>query len=186
MLRDGPAVGPVVAVASVVAVAVGGVGVRAAWRAGWPVTATATCGLVGLLVSPVSWSHHWVWTTPLVAGIVLEVGTTALGVVAAALGVTVSVGAHWALPQWDTRELSWTWWMQLVGNGYVWLGLVTLGAVTAAGVRATHRCARPGAGPATATTRREPAGSSTSRSAGSATTRRTGIRTGRRCSPAPS
>jgi alpha-1,2-mannosyltransferase len=33
-------------------------------RAGRPVYGWLTCALTGLLVSPVSWDHHWVWVAP--------------------------------------------------------------------------------------------------------------------------
>jgi alpha-1,2-mannosyltransferase len=33
-------------------------------RAGRPVHGWLTCALTGLLVSPVSWDHHWVWVAP--------------------------------------------------------------------------------------------------------------------------
>jgi glycosyl transferase family 87 len=36
-------------------------------RAGYPVPALLTTALTGLLVSPVSWDHHWVWIAPAVA-----------------------------------------------------------------------------------------------------------------------
>jgi alpha-1,2-mannosyltransferase len=35
-------------------------------RAGHRVVAVLTCALTGLLVSPISWDHHWVWVTPAV------------------------------------------------------------------------------------------------------------------------
>ncbi len=35
-------------------------------RAGQPVAGILTCALTGLLVSPVSWDHHWVWIVPIV------------------------------------------------------------------------------------------------------------------------
>jgi alpha-1,2-mannosyltransferase len=35
-------------------------------RAGQPVLALITCALTGLLVSPVSWDHHWVWIVPVI------------------------------------------------------------------------------------------------------------------------
>src|ERR1019366_9568298 len=31
------------------------------YRAGQPVPAMLACALTGLLVSPLSWDHHWVW-----------------------------------------------------------------------------------------------------------------------------
>jgi len=36
-------------------------------RAGYPVPALLATALTGLLVSPVSWDHHWVWVAPAVA-----------------------------------------------------------------------------------------------------------------------
>ena len=43
--------------------------VAAAWlyRAGQPVPAMLACALTGLLVSPLSWDHHWVWVAPGIA-----------------------------------------------------------------------------------------------------------------------
>ncbi len=34
-------------------------------RAGHPVAGVLTCALTGLLASPVSWDHHWVWIVPI-------------------------------------------------------------------------------------------------------------------------
>ena len=36
-------------------------------RSGWPVHGWLTCALTGLIVSPVSWDHHWVWVAPALA-----------------------------------------------------------------------------------------------------------------------
>jgi alpha-1,2-mannosyltransferase len=33
-------------------------------RSGRPVYGWLTCALTGLLVSPISWDHHWVWVVP--------------------------------------------------------------------------------------------------------------------------
>lgn len=49
------------------AVVVGAVGVIAAAlldRKGYPVPGLLTAALTGLLVSPISWDHHWVWIAP--------------------------------------------------------------------------------------------------------------------------
>jgi len=40
-------------------------------RAGHPVMGVLACALTGLLVSPISWDHHWVWIVP---GVVALVG----------------------------------------------------------------------------------------------------------------
>jgi alpha-1,2-mannosyltransferase len=44
----------------------------AAWlhRDGYPMLGLLTCALTGLLISPVSWVHHWVWVAPWLAAIV--------------------------------------------------------------------------------------------------------------------
>jgi len=135
LLRDGPAVGPVTAVLTLVVVAVGASAVAGCWRAGWRLTAVCACGLVGLLVSPISWSHHWIWSVPLVLGLALEVRSRAARACAWALLTAVAIGAHWYLPQWDDRELAWSWWMDVVGNLYGYLGLVILFVLAGTGVR---------------------------------------------------
>lgn len=46
--------------------------VTRATRSGHPLTVVSVTGLTGLLVSRASWSHHWVWTIPLLAALLLE------------------------------------------------------------------------------------------------------------------
>ncbi len=82
-------------------------------------TALVAVAAAGLLISPVSWSHHWVWIAP--ALLVLHGGVR---VVVAAV---FAAGPHWLLPSAGDRELAWTWWQHLIGNSYVWLGLAFLG-----------------------------------------------------------
>ncbi|HEX3923529.1 MAG TPA: glycosyltransferase 87 family protein [Streptosporangiaceae bacterium] len=48
----------------VVVTAVGLVTAAALHRGGRPVPGWLTCALTGLLVSPISWDHHWVWIVP--------------------------------------------------------------------------------------------------------------------------
>lgn len=36
-------------------------------RAGYPTAGIVTCALTALLVSPISWDHHWVWVVPGIA-----------------------------------------------------------------------------------------------------------------------
>jgi alpha-1,2-mannosyltransferase len=64
LLDSGPAAQPYWAAASVV-VAIAGLALAAlAARRGQEMIGILTCALTGLLVSPVSWSHHWVWIAP--------------------------------------------------------------------------------------------------------------------------
>lgn len=43
----------------------------AAWlhRDGYPMLGLLTCALTGLLISPISWLHHWVWVAPWLAAL---------------------------------------------------------------------------------------------------------------------
>jgi alpha-1,2-mannosyltransferase len=53
--------------AAVVALALGLTAAYLFDRAGYPVPALLATALAGLLASPVSWDHHWVWIAPAVA-----------------------------------------------------------------------------------------------------------------------
>jgi alpha-1,2-mannosyltransferase len=110
---------------------------RRVLRADEPALAVVCVALFGLVVSPVSWSHHWVWVLPavLVTGIlgwrrrnVALIAVTAIGV---------------ALMRWTPidllpkhHEASAVWWRQLAGMSYVWWALAVL---VAAGVTVTAR-----------------------------------------------
>lgn len=68
-LTHNPAPGPVWA-ASALLTAVAGLAVAArAHRHGRPALGLVCAAVTALLVSPVSWSHHWVWCVPLLAGL---------------------------------------------------------------------------------------------------------------------
>ena len=53
--------------AAVLVVIAGLVTAALLYRAGQPVPAMLACALTGLLVSPLSWDHHWVWVAPGIA-----------------------------------------------------------------------------------------------------------------------
>lgn len=86
--------------------------------------------LLILFVSPVSWTHHWVWVAPafLVAAHALasqprdKRKLSAFGVVF----VIFSIGPTWLLPRTKDRELGWGWWQHLIGNSYLIVGLSVL------------------------------------------------------------
>lgn len=86
-------------------------------------------GILGLLLSPISWSHHWVWGIPALALLIgagylrrdwpmLLIGTLAAGF--------FTTGPHWKVPQGYGRELRWNIFEHLVGNAYVYFGLALL------------------------------------------------------------
>ncbi|MFD6238833.1 glycosyltransferase 87 family protein [Streptomyces diastaticus] len=89
----------------------------------WPVLVTA---VTGLLVSPISWSHHWVWCVPLLV-VLLTRGNRLL---AAALTVLFLARPHWILPHQGDLDLHFPWWQQPLGAPYPVLGLGLLAAAT--------------------------------------------------------
>ena len=119
-----------------------GVTVWAARRvldAGEPTLAVICIALFGLVVSPVSWSHHWVWMLPAV----LVTGVMAWRRRNAALAAVVAAGL--ALMVWTPIDLlpkhhesTAAWWRQLVGASYVWWALAT---IVTAGLAVTARSA---------------------------------------------
>ena len=121
---------------------------RRVLRADEPTLAVICIALFGLVVSPVSWSHHWVWMLPTVvvtAVLAWRHRNAALAVISAA-GIALMV---WTpidlLPK--HHELGAVWWRQLAGVPYLWWALAAIvtagatvavsGATTAAAPRAS-------------------------------------------------
>ncbi len=122
---DGTAVW-VVSVLTVVAL--GWLAVHRTRAAGDDLGALVATAVAGLLASPVSWSHHWVWAVVALAWVAPRFRTWQWpGRVAAAAGLLLFVlPPHWILPNRYDRELDWSWWQHIVGNEYVWCGLALL------------------------------------------------------------
>ena len=82
--------------------------------------------VLGLLISPISWSHHWVWCLPVlmsVAAATWRWRSTALGIAGAA-GVLVFVLAmQWWFPEQNHVEQNWPTWAKAVGSSYTWWAL---------------------------------------------------------------
>ncbi|MFC7548442.1 glycosyltransferase 87 family protein [Plantactinospora sp. GCM10030261] len=95
---------------------------RYARRGDWLAAATAT-GVTGLLVSPISWSHHWVWIVPALALLVRDGAR-----VAAAAGYAVfAVAPHWLTPHdGGPDQYGWHGLVTVVANCYLIAGLVLL------------------------------------------------------------
>lgn len=113
------------------------VGLAVAWwwsRRGAELAAIVAVALTGLLVSPVSWSHHWVWVVPV---LVLAVDAALRGppwrwalpavVVAVFSAVAPPRGLIWLVPNEDDRELAWNLGQAILGNLYLVAGLGVLG-----------------------------------------------------------
>jgi alpha-1,2-mannosyltransferase len=99
---------------------------------GKPVTMLALAACTELLVSPVSWSHHWVWASPVLMCALIKGWrlrpTQGWRYFATALAVTSVFLAEPQLwfPHQNNLELGWGWWEQIIGSAYVWVAVVTL------------------------------------------------------------
>ena len=127
---------------------------RRVLRAGEPVLALICVALFGLVVSPVSWSHHWVWVLPTVlvtGGAGLAAAQRRPGRRQRRRGGADGVDADRPdaqAPRGDRGSL----WRQLAGVSYVWWALAVIVAagatvtVRSAVARATRRTAARCAG----------------------------------------
>ncbi len=126
----------------------------AAWlhKDGFPMLGLATCALTGLLISPISWLHHWVWVAPWLAALTAMAirsrgaGRRSWTVMAVLIGLVFADGPTLAFITGSQRELnvvtdvpmkhplSWHGIELLAGNVYVLAGLAGLLAVFGWGV----------------------------------------------------
>lgn len=113
-------------------VAAGWVAVRRLRRAGQDVCALLAVAATGLLASPVSWSHHYVWVVPALVWCVYRVlRTPRLWPLFVALAAVFIYGPHWLVASRQDHLPHWGLGAQIVGNGYVWVAvLVLLAAVS--------------------------------------------------------
>jgi alpha-1,2-mannosyltransferase len=116
-------------------VAVAGVWAAMLWhRLGDVRLAVNLCGVAGLLASPVSWLHHFVWVVPLAMSLVerRQIGPRSLPTWFLALGWLfvgwVVVAPFTDLPNGADVELQWDWSQHLLASITAVLGLVLLAA----------------------------------------------------------
>lgn len=94
-----------------------------------PVLAVLGTGLLALLISPTSWSDHWVWCVPAILvmlGYTVRMRSPIWGVVLLVTGATVLTGTFRLMPAGPP----WTAMQHVVGNPYLVLGLVLVVALT--------------------------------------------------------
>jgi alpha-1,2-mannosyltransferase len=97
-----------------------------------PALALVTVAGFALLVSPTSWSHHWVWIAPALLVVVaraVRTGSPGWAGAAAVLAVTFYLAPFRWLPHEREQELTWTTAQQWVGATYVVVGVLALVAV---------------------------------------------------------
>lgn len=82
--------------------------------------------MLGLLMSPISWSHHWVWCLPAL----MSVGAAAWRWRSAALGIAGAAGVlvfflamQWWFPEQNHVEQGWPAWAKVLGSSYTWWAL---------------------------------------------------------------
>ncbi len=100
---------------------------RKSLQAGEPVLALICVALFGLVVSPVSWSHHWVWTLPtlvVIAVLAYRRRDTALAVVTA-VGVALMVWTPIELMP-ENHETGAALWRRLAGGSYLWWAVAVI------------------------------------------------------------
>jgi len=83
-------------VAALAAVVLGIVAAALLDRAGHRMVAILTTALTGLLASPISWDHHWVWVAP-----------------------GVAVAGHYAIRAWRARDRWRARWLAAIGAGII-------------------------------------------------------------------
>jgi alpha-1,2-mannosyltransferase len=115
---------------------------RRTLRADEPVLALCCIALFGLVVSPVSWSHHWVWVVPTL----LTTGALAYQRRNLSLAAVTAVGL--AMMVWtpfellpEHRESTASLWRQLVGASYIWWAVAVI--LVAGATVATRAAPRP-------------------------------------------
>ncbi|WHT17364.1 glycosyltransferase 87 family protein [Crossiella sp. CA-258035] len=116
----------------VLALAIAAVAALAVHRlraAGHDLHALLVVATAGLLASPVSWSHHWVWIGPVVVLLAVKIAQTAaarvrLVAIGLPLALIFGFGPHQYLPKGEDQELKWTLGQNLLGNSYVLVALV--------------------------------------------------------------
>jgi len=137
------------------AVAVAGLWAATLWhRLGDVRLAVNLCGVAGLLASPVSWLHHFVWVVPLAMSLVERrpIGRRRLPTWYLALGWVfvgwIVVAPFTDLPNGADVELQWTWSQHLLASITALAGLVLLsGAILIARPRVLTIFARAGRQP---------------------------------------
>nr|BFD92944.1 glycosyltransferase 87 family protein [Kitasatospora sp. Xyl93] len=85
----------------------------------------AVCAaLTALLVSPISWTHHWVWCVPLLALLAVEARTTARKVLFGLALLVFLSHVMWTVPHRWGRGVAWYW--QLPGAIYPPIAIAVL------------------------------------------------------------
>jgi alpha-1,2-mannosyltransferase len=114
-------------------------------RRGQALAALLVSAFFGLLASPISWSHHWVWAVPLIVLLISRLPQTTpatawrrwLGT-GAVIAVFISC-VLLVLPNGRNIELHWKFWQGVLGNAYILMPLVLAAVLVARWIRLRRR-----------------------------------------------
>jgi alpha-1,2-mannosyltransferase len=99
------------------------------------------CAITALLVSPISWSHHWVWCLPVIVLLAAEASQHRRWRAAVAAAVVVfTCQCIWLVPHRGDRALHLPYWEMPFASAYPLAGLAFLGL---AGLRLLDRPSEP-------------------------------------------
>jgi alpha-1,2-mannosyltransferase len=104
-------------------------GMRHALAASQDCLALSLNAFAALLISPVSWSHHWVWCAPgllTLADLGRRHRRRLAGAVAAGGLVLFAVAPQWWIGKFVGPELRWAAWQQVIGSAYVFFAALVL------------------------------------------------------------
>jgi len=99
-------------------------------RSGRPLEALLVTAFYALLLSPVSWSHHWVWAVPLIVVLVSKLPhadpakTRKRWVAAGGVFVVFVSCVLLVLPNGRNLELHWEFWQYILGSAYLLVPIV--------------------------------------------------------------
>jgi alpha-1,2-mannosyltransferase len=116
-----------------------------AHRRGYRMAGFGCCAVTGLLVSPISWTHHWVWVVPLLVWLTTAAwrrrsAAWALAAVTAAVVFSDYTPLPWPGHPADPVRM-------VASDLYVLFGLAVLAAVGVALARGRRRSPGPTGGP---------------------------------------
>ncbi len=120
------------------------------FRAGDDVAALMCVAFGGLLVSPISWSHHWVWFAPAVFVLIARGWRRG----AAILALVPALAPQWWTPSTHLREFHHHWWQTAMCTSYTVAGIAFLIAMCRPAPRVDNAGESAPADPAVARTAR--------------------------------
>jgi alpha-1,2-mannosyltransferase len=105
------------------------IGMRRALALGVPSWALTLNAFAALLISPVSWTHHWVWAVPglLVLAVLARRRSWRAGIAACCGGFVIfMLSPPWLLPHDGNAALHWAPWQQVAGDSYAIIAVIVL------------------------------------------------------------